>query len=1539
MSLRLAIPSLALIFYSLLMPVHFAHEHCPAVAVPFTLSESESLNKINPLPNTPLESSASRILLHHVASVAKYGKLPLSFEINKGQTDAQVKFVSRGRGYSLYLTNREAIIELKRSSPMAPDTPEWRGLSDPNPRLAKAAQPSESKVVHMQLAGANPSPCVVGMDELPGKANYFIGNDPKKWRTNVATYSKVKYEGVYPGVDLEYYGNQAQLEYDFVVAPGVDPSVIRLSFDESEKLRIDDQGQLLLDGDADTVRFQKPIVYQQIGDDRKAVDGGYLLVSANQIAFKVRDYDHSRPLVIDPILAYSTYLGGSGDDDGLGIAVDGSGNAYVTGYTKSLDFPTVNALQAGAHGYSDAFLSKLNSSGSALVYSTYLGGSDIDEGLGIAVDASGNAYVTGYTASFNFPTVNPLQATFGGFWDAFVSKLSPSGSALVYSTYLGGPGADFGYAIAVDASGNAYVTGNTNLTNFPTANPFQATNHNGNNGGTNAFISKINANGSAFVYSTYLGGSGHPPSPVDQGGDSGQGIAVDVYGNAYVVGSALSVDFPTANALQATNHASGQQGTNAFVTKINANGSALIYSTYLGGSTGGTNSGRSIGDCAYGVAVDAAGNAYVTGATPSSDFPTANPLQPTFGGGSWNAFVSKLNASGSALVYSTYLGGGNTYGYGIASDVFGSAFVTGYTTSTNFPTANALQPNLSGPSDVFVSKLNSSGSALVYSTYLGGLANDQGQGIAVDVLGSAYVTGYTEGNFPTVHPLQATFGGGAVDAFVSKIQPGSATTVSLVSSLNPANYGQSITLNATVTPQGSGSPTGTVLFLDGSTQLAQVTVGANGQAQFTSSMWALGSHSITAQYSGDANFGASTSAALIQAVSTLAPLVSISVAPNHYQIAPNGSVQFIATGNYSDGSTQNLTSVATWGSTNPAVATVNSSGLVSGVALGNTSVTASYGGATSNTATIQVVAVPVNPSVQFLGGGTPSLFLELGQAAVTYENSMTGANTACIWTKAMSTIHSGTTINATDSRTGSAVAESGNVWLVWGPGSGSCTNPTGAFNVYMYTMMDAGLSVRCFFEVESSGASGCLQNLTLVAADFGTTGDNLLSTNAPSGVNMGDTAGGIPAAVISALNGQRWFVAGTNIRPEDQKYAYFRALTPCGTVIYGQPFDAILRQSYGLGYTNGSAIIDYYDNTHQFHVLNFNISGYDPITNQPVRSYAVSSVGAQPIIVAVGPTDNLSLSAGGIANANDIPAFVLANFFDGVLGRASDLLSATATPTAPWAVNVLVREPFSGTYDVFEYSGVNNSQFHVSQDQFNCNAGTGVVTNPMHDLSMDGAPANLGTLDQAYRNRVVGGTEMTKYLNLGTQRDQRMGYFNWSVIETTGMNNVKYLTINGVDPILNAYSDGVLPGSGSGNGVGGDPGLGTPANPTVTFAGMNSGDYPIWSVLRVVSTYPVPAGVTKLINNAQNLPSTTFDFVPLNKLRVWHSHFSLPSIAVNTAANGTAIATPGDLCNPRGTSALAEQGGDAGGATVLKQANADFCADYGNTTGLVNKTN
>jgi hypothetical protein len=701
----------------------------------------------------------------------KIGRIPLSFEANQGQTDPQVQYLARGPGYTVFLTSTEAVLALNRAGQVGDSAPapfsfsSKKGTADstvsaPGERGAQG----ERAVLRMQFLGSNPAAQAQGADRLPGIANYFLGNDASKWRTGIPTYARVHYPEVYPGISLVYYGNQRQLEYDFQVSPGADPSQIRLRFSGADSLSLDERGDLVVQAQGQILLQHKPVVYQDVAGERHAVAGTFLL-EGNDVGFALGGYDRSKAVIIDPVLTYSTYLGGSRGvegDFGSGIAVDAGGNAYITGYTTSSNFPTANPLQpALGSPNGNAFVAKISADGSALVYSTYLGGSsgngiiDVnlygDSGNGIAVDAAGNAYVSGYTSSADFPTRNAFQPTLAGSMNAFVAKLSADGSALAYSTYLGGSvGTDVGFGIAADQSGRVYVTGETNSDDFPIHNAFQPI-YGGSAGGPgDAFVTSLDPAGQP-VYSTYLGGSGD---------EQGIGIAVDQNGHAYVAGTTSSSDFPTLNAFQPM-HAGSAGSANAFVTSLDPTGQAL-YSTYLGGSGG---------DSGTGIAVDGAGNAYVTGWAGSKDFPTANALQPTFGGGIGDAFVTKFSADGASLIYSTYFGGRSfDYGTKIAVDQYGQTFVTGSTKSGDFPTLNAIRPRPGGDQDAFVTSLSTDG-GLLYSTYLGGLFIDFAQGIAVDASGNAYVTGVTYSpNFPTANALQPTLRGKA-SAFVAKISP------------------------------------------------------------------------------------------------------------------------------------------------------------------------------------------------------------------------------------------------------------------------------------------------------------------------------------------------------------------------------------------------------------------------------------------------------------------------------------------------------------------------------------------------------------------------------------------------------------------------------------------------------------------------------------------------------------------------------------------------------------------------------------------------
>lgn len=703
---------------------------------------------------------------------AGYGRLPLYFIANRGQVDQRVKYYLQGRGHTTFFTKDEVVLTLLRSAQAPSGTNPGKAKSGAVYRKPKTENRKPS-VVRIKPVGLQAAVKITALEKTGHRVNYFLGNDPKKWRTDIPTYRAVVYENAYTGIDLKFYGKGELLEYDVVVKPGADPGQVRFAFQGVKEMQLTPAGDLaLVLPDGGRLVQKKPVVYQEVAGRRLPVDGKFRLSrgeAALSCGFTVAAYDPKLPLVIDPGLVYSTYLGAPGDVFGNTIAVDSSGSAYVAGSTTSPEFPTTGgAYQETAHypGYGCSFITKLSPAGNSLVYSTYLGG-NIEELCyttiyGIAVDAYGAAYVTGATTGYYFPIVDGYQKTKGLSDDAFFTKLNPTGSALLYSTYLGGRGGDFGRAISVDVNGAAYIAGYTESDDFPTQNAYQGT-LSGPEGSSrrDAFVTKFTKEGDALVFSTYLGGTHF---------DNAFGIALDNQGAAYVTGTTSSDDFPTYQAYQDTYAGNGD----AFVTKFSAVG-ALAYSTYLGGS--GTESTYQDWS-GPGIAVDAGGAVYVTGRTYSYDFPTLNPYQASNGGGS-DAYITKLTPAGNALVYSTYLGGNSDdEGRSIAVDTRGAAYVTGFTRSDNFPTYQAFQGTLRGYTDAFVAKLAPAGNSLGYSTYLGGSgSSDMGHGIAIDASGAAYVSGHTNSdNFPTLNPFQGSYSGLGFDAFITKLEPGGAPT-------------------------------------------------------------------------------------------------------------------------------------------------------------------------------------------------------------------------------------------------------------------------------------------------------------------------------------------------------------------------------------------------------------------------------------------------------------------------------------------------------------------------------------------------------------------------------------------------------------------------------------------------------------------------------------------------------------------------------------------------------------------------------------------
>jgi hypothetical protein len=703
--------------------------------------------------------------------------LPLYFEANQGQVDSPAPFIARGHDSQFLISPGAAQIVLCKMS--------------------------AARTVRMQFVGANTQAEISGAEEMSGKINYLVGNEPARWQTGVATFARVDVGRLYPGVSLAYYGNQRQLEYDFTVAPDADPGVIAIHFDGADNISVNPAGELVLNLGDSEIRQPKPVIYQTVNGIRKEISGGYKMLDADTIAFAIGDYNHGLPLVIDPVLSYSTYFGGNVGMEALAVAVDPNGFVYVAGQTFSTQFTNwpvpPGAFQATNHGGSqvgDAFVAKFDSLGTNLIYLTYLGGSGDDAAYGLAVDAAGDAYVAGATDSTDFPTKNALYKTNSSFSipnagysaDAFVAELNPSGSNLIYSTYLGGESSDAAYGIAVDASGNAYVTGFTYSTNFPVTNALQKYLQCPNSvyWNANAFVTKIGAGGSPLIYSTYLGGTNF---------DEGKSIAVDGANCAYVTGYTASTNFPTVHSIyqvigtnlyngyllnNLTNY-NGYYANDAFVAKLSPSGTNLVYSTFLGGANN---------DFASQIAVDSASNAYVTGWTVSTNFPNSVTNIPYLHSGLsnnlnayyplvTNVFLTQITWSGTnaCIGYSAVFGGTNfgiDTGQGVAVDAMGDAFVVGATSSTNFPCDPLNNPGFlratnSGGFDAFVTAFAPNAAKLLYSTYLGGGGNDIGFGVALDPAGNAYVVGSTAStNFPTVNAHQTVLSG-TNDMFLAKI--------------------------------------------------------------------------------------------------------------------------------------------------------------------------------------------------------------------------------------------------------------------------------------------------------------------------------------------------------------------------------------------------------------------------------------------------------------------------------------------------------------------------------------------------------------------------------------------------------------------------------------------------------------------------------------------------------------------------------------------------------------------------------------------------
>ena len=682
-----------------------------------------------------LSSAGSQSIAAHALA-----NLPLVFEKNLGQTNTETRFLARMPNYTILLGASAATIAFQHRQPVPGSSTE----SNVSPRA-----------VHLRLLGASAARAVAGENPLEAQANYFVGSDPAQWHANIPAYAGVRYSAIYKDVDLVYYGSNGNLEYDFVLRPGATPRAIRFAVEGAESARLEPSGELLISTSDSQMQLKKPVAYQTINGQRSEVPSRFQQLSASEFGLAVGAYDPRYELTIDPVLLYSTYVGGSDDEGIFGIAFDEQRNLYIAGETSSVNFPTRHPLQPEVGGNYDAFVSKFDPSGQKLIYSTYLGGSDFDHAVGVRIDREGAAYLAGITQSADFPVKNAFQPALGGTSNGFVAKLSPSGSSLVFSTYLGGSGKDQINALALGRDGNVYVTGYTNSANFPaTPNVLSTQCDGGKNPACagDAFVTRFDASGQKLVYSTYVGGNAY---------DSGIGIVVDEQANAYVAGQTSSPDFPVHNAYQRT-----LKGfSNAFVFKLNASGSQAVWSTYLGGSRF---------DGAFDVAIDRRHNVYVTGNTQSTDFPLAHPFQST-NRAQVDGFVTKFSAQGTSLIYSTYLGGSLiNIPFRIAVSREEEAAVVGFTSSTDFPLQNPLQASYGGGNfDAFVTRFSRGGDQLQFSTYLGGTGDEFGYAITAGCDGSIWAGGSTSStNFPLAKPFQPTYGGGPFDAFLTEIGGG-----------------------------------------------------------------------------------------------------------------------------------------------------------------------------------------------------------------------------------------------------------------------------------------------------------------------------------------------------------------------------------------------------------------------------------------------------------------------------------------------------------------------------------------------------------------------------------------------------------------------------------------------------------------------------------------------------------------------------------------------------------------------------------------------
>lgn len=795
--------------------------------------------------------------------------LPTLFEANAGQFAAQVQFVARCHGYTALLMKDGVVFR------------------------------SGGRDVRMRLAGADPHPEIVGLDRLDTRITYLIGDAPSRWATDGAAFSRIEMRGVYPGIDVIYSGDRGTLEYSFVVASGADSGVIQIDFEGGEELAIEVGGALRVETPAGVFRHLQPRSFEASGAAPRDVHSAYIVAGRHAAGFRIEGRDRGRPLTIDPTVQYSSYLGGRGSDAVTGLSVDTFGNLYITGWTESTTFPEGGMNIGGTSGV-DAFIAKANAAGTAFAYVTYLGGSGTDQSTGVAADSSGNVVIAGWSSSANFPVASAVQTRLLGSRNAFVAKIGPAGTNLVFSTLLGGSGADEANAVSLDAAGNIYIAGDTTSRTFPTVNALQRNLA----GSRNAFVSRFSPTGT-LVYSTFLGGSAN---------DSATAIAVDAAGSAYIAGSTWSPDLPVASAFQPKLNG----GEDAFIGKLSPSGNSLLYCTYLGGSGGNS----SFPEAAAGIAIDSDGNAYVVGTTGSADFPRANPFQSTLNGGS-DAFVAKLNAAGTGLVYSTYIGGSSSVdnATAVAVDAWGDAYVAGFTASADFPVFQAIQASLAGEYDSYAVKLSPAGNSLLSSTYFGGGGMDAAYAVALDGAAYLYIAGETQSyDFPLTQAIQSARLA-ALTGFISKLPTGAP------------DFSVTVTSGQTVPAGNSALYTFTVTALNGFAGALSVNVsGLPSGASATCNPLSLtggGAVTITVSTASSTPTGAYTLTisavgnAVTHAVSTYLNVIgpaAISLYPLSLIVAPGETQQFTAT------ATGLSDTAITW-SISPQLGTISGTGL------------------------------------------------------------------------------------------------------------------------------------------------------------------------------------------------------------------------------------------------------------------------------------------------------------------------------------------------------------------------------------------------------------------------------------------------------------------------------------------------------------------------------------------------------------------------------------------------------------------------------------